>query len=159
VLQNTSYFVNLRWASHTPLSLTRNDKFGSSKTTAHQYTLSSASNSLHRSSVISFTASFAPNKSVPSDPLSIQKRNSMAWNDYWNEGGFVDLTASSNPNAIELQRRIILSQYHVRVNSAATGQSPQEEGLMNNGWYGECLVCYWPLDDVLIEIQASSTWR
>ena len=63
----------------------------------------------------------------------------MAWNHYWEEGGFIDLTKSSNPNATELQRRIILSQYHVRVNSAANGQPPQESGLMNNGWYGESL--------------------
>jgi hypothetical protein len=48
----------------------------------------------------------------------------------------VDLTESTNPNATELQRRIVTSQYHVRVNSAANGESPQESGLMNNGWYG-----------------------
>ncbi|KAJ4346435.1 uncharacterized protein N0V89_010364 [Didymosphaeria variabile] len=72
----------------------------------------------------------------PSPPSTIQKRNKLEWNKYWQEGGFVDVTASSNLNATEL-RRIVTSQYHVRVNSAANGQSPQESGLMNNGWYGK----------------------
>lgn len=88
-------------------------------------------------SSITFTAHFSPDRKVPSLPQKILEKNVQGWNRYWKEGGFVDLTSSSNPNATELQRRIIKSQYHVRVNSAAKGQSPQESGLMNNGWYGK----------------------
>lgn len=136
-LQETSYHVNLRWPSKSPLQLRRNEPQGSSSITAHRYTLSPSSNLKNSSSSISFTAHFSPDKQTPSLPSLITTRNSKAWNTYWTHGGFVDLTSSTNPKANELQRRIILSQYHVRVNSAASNQSPQESGLMNNGWYGK----------------------
>lgn len=136
-LQETSYFVNLRWPLESPLELSRNEPEGSDKVTAHRYTLSSAHASNQSSSSVTFTAHFSPQRQEPRPPSEIQEKSLEEWHDYWNEGGFVDLTLSSNSNATELQRRIILSQYHVRVNSAASGQSPQESGLMNNGWYGE----------------------
>ncbi|PLB53077.1 hypothetical protein P170DRAFT_472954 [Aspergillus steynii IBT 23096] len=128
-LQETSYFVNLRWPSSSPLQLSRSKN--TTATARHRYSLASTSSTLE------LTAHFSPEKEVPSLPSPIKKRNSAGWNKYWKEGGFVDLTSSSNPKADELQRRIILSQYHVRVNSAAKGQSPQESGLMDNGWYGK----------------------
>ncbi|KPM38191.1 hypothetical protein AK830_g8360 [Neonectria ditissima] len=128
----TKYYVNLRWAEKKPLQLKRLEPDDSTKVTTHRYVLSAKSGSL-----ISFTAHFSPEKQVASLPSEIKKRSSVAWNDYWRKGGFVDLTDSSNPNATELQRRIVTSQYHLRVNSAAKGESPQESGLMNNGWYGK----------------------
>ncbi|KAI1501830.1 Six-hairpin glycosidase-like protein [Biscogniauxia marginata] len=136
-LQNTSYFLNLRWPSNSPLALSKNDPEGSTAITAHRYTLSPSSKVGPSSSVLAFTAHFSPKKREAPLPSTIQKRNTVSWNQYWSQGGFVDITSSSNPKADELQRRIILSQYHVRVNSAADGQSPQESGLMNNGWYGK----------------------
>ncbi|KAF4981159.1 hypothetical protein FZEAL_2993 [Fusarium zealandicum] len=129
---DTNYYVNLRWPSKTPLSLKRLESEDSTAITAHRYILSPKD-----SSSITFTAHFSPEKKVPDLPSEIAKRNSAGWRDYWKDGGFVDLTESTNPNATELQRRIITSQYHVRVNSAAEGESPQESGLMNNGWYGK----------------------
>ena len=133
-LQETEYYINLHWPSSTPLRLSRNPPQGSNSITAHRYTLASTS---RKASSLSFTAHFSPDKQKPDLPSIIQKRNKVGWKEYWSEGGFVDVSSSTNPNATELQRRIILSQYHVRVNSAATGQSPQESGLMNNGWYGK----------------------
>lgn len=134
-MQETNYFVNLRWPTDAPLHLSRSEAENSSTTTTHRYTLSQPTTSNSSgSSTISFTANFAPGRRTPDLPATIQERNPASWNDYWDEGGFVDLTESTNPNATELQRRIVLSQYHVRVNSAAGGQSPQESGLMNNGW-------------------------
>ncbi|KAL3470295.1 Six-hairpin glycosidase-like protein [Aspergillus californicus] len=130
-LQETSYYANLRWPSNSPLQLSHAKN--TSNITKHRYTL----NPTRKSSTISFTALFSTDEETPALPAAIQRRNSLGWNRYWSDGGFVDLTASSNPKADELQRRIILSQYHVRVNSAAKGQSPQESGLMNNGWYGK----------------------
>ncbi|BCS23017.1 uncharacterized protein APUU_31242A [Aspergillus puulaauensis] len=130
-LQETNYYINLRWPSHSPLQLLQPKN--ATCLAKHQYTLKPRS----RSSTISFTALFSPERQIPEHPAKVQRRSSAGWNKYWSKGGFVDLTSSTNPKADELQRRIILSQYHVRVNSAATGQSPQESGLMNNGWYGK----------------------
>ncbi|PBK66054.1 hypothetical protein ARMSODRAFT_977740 [Armillaria solidipes] len=60
-----------------------------------------------------------------------------AWDNFWSRSGFVDMfTESSDPRADELQRRIILSRYLMRVNEAGD-TPPQESGLVNNGWYGK----------------------
>ncbi|KAI0449297.1 Six-hairpin glycosidase-like protein [Xylaria acuta] len=134
-LKETSYFVNLRWRSGARLTLSRNEPADSVATTAHRYTLSKANNSTD--GAIEFSANFALETQSADLPAAIRRRNSKGWNQYWSHGGFVDVTSSPSPKADELQRRIILSQYHVRVNSAASGQSPQESGLMNNGWYGK----------------------
>jgi hypothetical protein len=135
-LQETTYFVNLRWPSKSGVRLSKAKN--STGVAKHRYTLEPT----HASSSLTFTAHFSPDREIPKPPAVIQQRNKAAWHQYWNNGGFVDLTKSSNPAAGELQRRIILSQYHVRVNSAATGQSPQESGLMNNGWYGTSSFLY-----------------
>ncbi|EXL42264.1 hypothetical protein FOCG_15612 [Fusarium oxysporum f. sp. radicis-lycopersici 26381] len=128
----TNYYVNLRWPKEHSLELKRLELQGSTKPTAHRYVLSS-----RHGKTIAFVAHFSPDKRVPDLPSTIDRRNRAGWQDYWRQGGFVDLTESTNPNATELQRRIVTSQYHVRVNSAADGESPQESGLMNNGWYGK----------------------
>ena len=132
VLQETNYFVNLRWPKKMPLQLSKYDPPNSAAITAHRYILKSVSNT---SSLI-FTAHFSPDSRVPSSPVKVQDKSARRWAEYWMDGGFVDLTASKNPNATELQRQIITSQYPVRVNSAAQGEPPQESGLMNNVWYG-----------------------
>ncbi|KAI1426254.1 Six-hairpin glycosidase-like protein [Xylaria sp. FL1777] len=134
-LQETSYFVNLRWPHEIPLTLSRNEPANSAAITAHRYTLSNAHKSAN--GTIEFSVNFAPESQRVELPAAIRRRNLEGWNQYWSRGGFVDVTSSPNAKADELQRRIILSLYHVRVNSAASGQSPQESGLMNNGWYGK----------------------
>ncbi|KAI0913535.1 Six-hairpin glycosidase-like protein [Ustulina deusta] len=134
-LQDTTYFVNLRWPRGLPLALSRNEPAGSTATTAHRYTVSKAHKAAN--GTIEFSANFALESQRADLPAVIRRRNSEGWNQYWSRGGFVDVTSSRSPKADELQRRIILSQYHVRVNSAPSGQSPQESGLMNNGWYGK----------------------
>ena len=136
-MQQTSYFVNLRWPEKFPLNLEKLEPNNSTALTAHRHILSRDSGRSPPNSQLTFTAHFSPQECVPDLPATIRRRNSAGWNDYWRQGGFIDLTQSSNPNATELQRRIIASQYHVRINSAATGQPPQESGLVNNGWYGK----------------------
>lgn len=161
-MQETSYFVNLRWPLTSPLKLSRDEPEGSDKVTAHRYTLSSDSKPGSSSSLINFAARFSPEKEQADLPLVIETRNTIGWRRYWTEGGFVDLASSSNPNATELQRRIVLSQYHVRVNSAAKGQSPQESGLMNNGWYGEYPLGHSCQPLLVLEIndtKENSIWR
>jgi hypothetical protein len=58
------------------------------------------------------------------------------WQDYWTHGGAVDLSGSSDPRAAELERRIVLSEYLVRVNYAGSFP-PAEDGLTNITWYGK----------------------
>jgi hypothetical protein len=64
----------------------------------------------------------------------IFEESERVWEDYWSTNGFVDvLTGSTDSRADELQRRIILSRYLMRVNEAGD-TPPQESGLVNNGW-------------------------
>jgi hypothetical protein len=76
-----------------------------------------------------------PSQRMPNAHTAIDDISTY-WHRYWSTGGFVDLTASSDPRAIELQRRILLSQYLMAVNSAGV-LPPQEEGLFSNSWNGK----------------------
>ncbi len=57
------------------------------------------------------------------------------WPAYWKAGGAIDFSGSKDPRAKELERRVVLSQYLMKVNEAGS-LPPQESGLVNNGWYG-----------------------
>ncbi|KAH7912897.1 Six-hairpin glycosidase-like protein [Hygrophoropsis aurantiaca] len=101
--------------------------------TTHRYTMRPFDNA----STFSFTAYYSPVK-VPqiSDFETVNQSSASVWEKYWQNSGFVDLTESTDPRAYELQRRIILSRYLMRVNEAGD-TPPQESGLVNTGWYGK----------------------
>lgn len=58
------------------------------------------------------------------------------WHRFWNEGGVVDLSASTDDRAHELERRIVLSQYLTAINCAGS-LPPAETGLLTNSWRGK----------------------
>jgi hypothetical protein len=58
------------------------------------------------------------------------------WEYYWTSGGFIDLTGSTDSRAVELERRIILSQYLTAIQSRGK-LPPAETGLTCNSWYGK----------------------
>jgi hypothetical protein len=73
------------------------------------------------------------------------------WREFWGSGAFVDLAASpssssgsgsgssgefADPRAQELERRVVLSQYLTRSQSAGS-TPPQETGYTLNSWYGK----------------------
>ena len=84
-----------------------------------------------------FTVAFAPEpidwKLGAADVLA---RSARWWENFWEKGGIVRLNRSRDPHAVELERRIILSQYLTAVNSAGYAP-PQETGLTCNSWYGK----------------------
>jgi hypothetical protein len=47
----------------------------------------------------------------------------------------VDLSGSRDPRAMELERRIVLSQYQTAIQCAGS-LPPQETGLTCNSWFG-----------------------
>ena len=58
------------------------------------------------------------------------------WDDYWSTGAFVDLASSTDDaRAFELERRVVLSRYLLRVHNAGA-EPPQETGLLCNSWAG-----------------------
>lgn len=58
------------------------------------------------------------------------------WRGFWEQGGMVQLNKSKDPRALELERRIILSQYLSAIQSCGS-IPPQETGLTCNSWYGK----------------------
>ena len=58
------------------------------------------------------------------------------WQQFWSEGGAVDLSGSRDRRAKELERRIVLSQYLTAIQCSGS-MPPQETGLTVNSWYGK----------------------
>jgi hypothetical protein len=58
------------------------------------------------------------------------------WSKFWSGGGAIDLSGSSDERAVELERRIVLSQYNTALHCAGP-MPPQETGLLFNSWYGK----------------------
>jgi len=58
------------------------------------------------------------------------------WRQFWSTGGVVDLSASRDKRAEELERRVVLSQYLTAIQCSGT-IPPQETGLTVNSWYGK----------------------
>uniref|UniRef100_D8QLA6 Glycoside hydrolase family 65 protein n=1 Tax=Schizophyllum commune (strain H4-8 / FGSC 9210) TaxID=578458 RepID=D8QLA6_SCHCM len=103
---------------------------------AHRYTLTSQDGTENLVLVVTFSRDIE--RSLAPEVDFSHNASAMAWEDYWTQSGFVDvISGSSDEHADELQRRIILSRYLVRVNEAPDASGPQESGLVNNGWYGE----------------------
>jgi hypothetical protein len=100
---------------------------------------------------IEFSVRFEP-VHVPSLDLSAYKRSEASfngfsfnavkdkciafWKSYWNTGGFIDLSDSTDSRARELERRITLSQYLAAIQSRGR-LPPAETGLSCNSWYGK----------------------
>ena len=66
----------------------------------------------------------------------IMEASRQGWKDFWEKGGIIRLNRSKDKRAWELERRIILSQYLMAVNSSGS-TPPQETGLTCNSWYGK----------------------
>ncbi len=111
----SSYYLQLQW-----------DNFGRFKGplpgTKGRYLLNTPN-----STDIMFVVAFSVEGDfVPMTYGGVSDISSDWWSDYWTTGAFVDLTSSSAPEAKELQRRTILSQYLSVVNGASSSP-PQGE--------------------------------
>ena len=58
------------------------------------------------------------------------------WERFWTQGAAIDLSGSTDARAVELERRIILSQYNTALHCAGP-MPPPETGLLFNSWYGK----------------------
>lgn len=112
-LDDTTYFTSIGWDTDAGIS-------GPIENT-HRYVLE-ASNGTE---TLQMTVSFSPKPDMIVTSFDkVSAASTKWWNNYWSSGAFVDLSSSSLPNATEIQRITILSQYLVAVNSASSN-SPQ----------------------------------
>lgn len=72
----------------------------------------------------------------PETAEAVLAASRQGWQDFWEKGGIIRLNQSKDKRAWELERRIILSQYLMAVNSSGS-TPPQETGLTCNSWYGK----------------------
>jgi protein-glucosylgalactosylhydroxylysine glucosidase len=84
---------------------------------------------------LSLCFSKTPQRSKLPDFKQTLKESARHWEEYWNTGGIIELTESSDERAQELERRIILSQYLTAIQCSGS-HPPQETGLTFNSWYG-----------------------
>jgi len=86
---------------------------------------------------IKTTIEFSSDEKRSNFPTSrVFKECEAHWNEYWEKGGIIRLRDSRDPRALELERRIILSQYLTACQCAGS-VPPQETGLTCNSWYGK----------------------
>ncbi|MFE9201200.1 hypothetical protein [Micromonospora sp. NPDC007230] len=131
VLDETEYQVALTFTAGA--TVTREDP------ARHRYRITGG-----RSEGLDLTCHFAPEVDRAAPPAAeVSAQSASWWPRFWHTGGAVDLSGSSDPRWRELERRIVLSQYHLAVNEAGN-EPPQESGLVNNGWYGKFhMEMYW----------------
>jgi hypothetical protein len=125
-MDDTEYSVYLNW--------TNKARFLSGDTilSPHRFYLHPV-----RGNKFSFTCGFSPHiNQIPKYTADeIFEASCKGWPGYWKSGAAIDLSQSRDPRWKELERRIILSQYLMKVNEAGS-YPPQESGLVNNGWSG-----------------------
>jgi len=125
-MDDTEYLVSLNWNSSAQILS------GDTILSPHRFYLKPL-----KTDEIEFTCTFTPEKNT--NPLctldELMKESKKFWPEFWNSGAAIDLSDSKDPRWKELERRIVLSQYLMRVNEAGS-YPPQESGLVNNGWYG-----------------------
>ena len=123
-LDDTHYYATLDWTG--PATFSRESE------KAHTFLLQ-----LQHTSTFSFTCCFSPEPvaDVTEPVASIERKSAASWEKYWRSGAAVDLSGSKDPRWLELERRIVLSQYLMRANESGLFP-PQESGLVNNGWFG-----------------------
>ena len=128
-LDTTTYHVQLQW----------NGKGVTKEIAKHHFLLepSKEANSFH------FTCTFV-NQSNQRSALSksanehavVLAKSAASWKAYWTKGAAIDFSGSTDKRAHELERRVVLSQYLLRVQEAGK-QPPQETGLTFNSWFGK----------------------
>lgn len=129
-LDADQYHAALAW--HTPAEL--------SQPSAHELLLAATDGD-----AIELVLAFALGPVEGDLPSFVEARQASErfWHDYWTSGGAIDLAGSTDPRASELERRIVLSQYLMRVNCAGS-LPPQETGLVCNSWFGKAhLEMHW----------------
>ena len=81
------------------------------------------------------SASATGKEKAPAPGTAVIEASRTAWPDFWTSGAAVELSATEDPRAKELERRVVLSQYLTAINCSGS-LPPQETGLVCNSWRG-----------------------
>jgi hypothetical protein len=123
VVDNDTYAASLKWSGSATIN----------ENGAHEFFLKPRSSSTFE---VALKFSESGNKArVPAANIVFAETESY-WKNFWTNGTAIELSASKDARAPELERRVILSQYLTAIN--CSGSLPaQETGLTCNSWYGK----------------------
>jgi protein-glucosylgalactosylhydroxylysine glucosidase len=143
-LDNDDYFAAVKWTDGATLTNVAKHQFiirpgtGAPGTvraqtggTAHQAEPVPGSLEL----VCAFSPAHLKTKDLPAFAEAKQAAQ-IHWNHFWQTGGAVDLSGSKDPRWVELERRIVLSQFLTAIQNAGE-YPPAETGLTYNTWEGK----------------------
>jgi hypothetical protein len=88
---------------------------------------------------LEFTVGFYPGQALPSMWPTVDltlAASATQWEKFWRSGGAVDFSGSTDPRAVRIEERVILSRYLMAAQMAGD-VPPQESGLTCNTWYGK----------------------
>lgn len=86
---------------------------------------------------LAFTIEFSPAKPAPAMSVAeVFAASAAHWPEFWQSGGAIDFSGSTDPRAAELERRVVLSQY-LTATECVGDFPPQESGLTLETWYGK----------------------
>jgi len=87
---------------------------------------------------LEFVVAFSRDKPTGILPSATQTiaASTRSWQRFWTSGAAVELAHSKDKRAIELERRVVLSQYLTAIQCSGS-MPPQETGLTVNSWYGK----------------------
>jgi hypothetical protein len=85
-----------------------------------------------------FSCRFAPSSASGTIPgyAASKSGNESAWQKFWTKGAAIDFSGSSDKRAFEIERRVVLSQYLIKIQETGSNP-PQETGLTYNSWFGK----------------------
>lgn len=122
-IDNTVYFVNIRWENNALLI----------EKSKNYFVLQSKSKELKFTCLFSEKSEEEKNTSTTAKTFKI---SSNYWENYWEKGAVVDFSKCTDSRAKELERRVVLSQYLLAIQCAGS-TPPQETGLTYNSWFGK----------------------
>ena len=131
LIDSTQYWLHVTWSGRATVA----------KKIDHYYLITPVKPANAGSSgvgdlIIVFNFSSQQTKQPPPTFPETEVENIAEWKKFWRSGGAIDFSGSTDPRAYELERRIILSQYLLKVQEAGAFP-PQETGLTYNSWYGK----------------------
>jgi hypothetical protein len=123
-LDTTKYYVGFNWQTDAAIT----------EKSAHHFEITPSV----KLDSFYFSAKFTSQREFSSLPVynDAKQSSEKEWIRFWKSGGAIDFSGSQDKRAKELERRIILSQYQLRVQEAGAFP-PQETGLTYNSWFGK----------------------
>lgn len=122
---DTHYETVLAWAGRAQFT----------NTSPHHFQLAA----VKPARVLEFTVGFYPGPALPSAWPSVDttlKASAAHWEEFWQRGAAVDFSGSTDPRAVEMEKRVVLSRYLMAAQMAGE-VPPQESGLTCATWYGK----------------------